>query len=159
LNLQVSAGVFSLLKESCVVDSPPDYVSAGNTFAVKVFSNGDGLLKEFGIRDPGIVQAEDPGVAGPTWRENTNFQLVVPYFVASGRVDLIEAASGNLVLSTNISQYATVLAPKIDQQKGKAGNGLAFLHMSSSSRAGCVLQLPPAKPLSHCRSTLEPHGS
>jgi hypothetical protein len=111
LNLQVSAGVFSLLEESYVVDSPPDYLPGEDSFTVKVFSNGNALLNEFGIHDPRIVQAEQ-GTEGPTWRDEANFQLVVPYFVSCGRVDLIESATSNVKLSVDISKYATVMAPE-----------------------------------------------
>lgn len=111
LNIQVSAGVFSLLEESYIVDSPPDYLPGDDTFTVKVFSNGNGLLKEFKIHDPRIVQAERD-YEGPTWRDSANFQLIVPYFKSSGRVDLIESATGNVKLSVDISKYATVMAPK-----------------------------------------------
>lgn len=129
LNLYVSAGVFNLLEESYVVDSPPDYIAGGNNFMVKIFSNGNGLLKEFGIHDPRIVQAEYPA-AGPTWRDNANFQVVAPYFVTSGRLDLIEAATGDLKLSIDISQYATVQAPEAlckDIEVALDENGQAFI--------------------------------
>jgi hypothetical protein len=111
LNMQVSAGVFSLLDESYVVDSPPNYLPVDDSFTVIVFSNGNAVLKDFKIRDPRIVQAER-GTGGPTWRDEANFQLVVPYFKSCGRVDLIESATGNVELSVDISKYATVMAPK-----------------------------------------------
>ena len=63
------------------------------------------------MHDPRIVQAE-PGTEGPTWRDEANFQLVVPYFTYCGRVDLIETATSNVKLSVDISQYATVMAPE-----------------------------------------------
>ena len=110
LSMQVSAGVFSLLKESYVVAAPPNYPSVDDTFTVKVFSNGNAVLKNFGIPDPRIVQAESD-TKGSTWRDEANFQLVVPYFKSCGRVDLIESATGNVKLSVDISQYATVMAP------------------------------------------------
>lgn len=110
LNMQVSAGAFSLLEKSYVVDSPPDYFSGNYAFMVKVFSNGNALLKEFGMHDPRIPQGESD-YEGPTWIDSMNFHLVVPYFKSSGRVDLIESATGNIVLSADISQYATVMAP------------------------------------------------
>lgn len=111
LNMRVSAGTFSLLEESYVVDSPPSYLPVDDSFAVKVFSNGNAVLKQFGIHDPRIVQAEPGTPPGPTWRDEANFQLVVPYFKSCGRVDLIESATGNLKLSVDISKYATVQAP------------------------------------------------
>lgn len=111
LDIQVSAGEFSLLKESYVVDSPPEYLPGDDTFTVKVVSNGNAVLKEFVIPDPRRVQAEQ-GYEGPTWLDEANFQLVVPYFPYCGRVDLIESATGNVELSVDISSYATVLAPE-----------------------------------------------
>jgi len=110
LNMQVSAGVFSLLKESYVVESPPSSFPEAGTFMVKVFSNGNAVLKNFGMHDPRIAQAE-LGYAGPTWIDTANFQLVVPYFKSCGRVDLIESATGDVKLSVDISKYATVMAP------------------------------------------------
>ncbi len=111
LNMQVSAGVFSLLEESYVVAGPPSNRSNGDTYRVKVFSNGNAELEDFGIYDPRILQAE-LGYEGPTWRDEANFQLVVPYFEYCGRVDLIESSTGNVPLSVDISQYATVMAPE-----------------------------------------------
>ncbi len=111
LNMQVSEGVFSLLEESYVVAGPPSNRSNGDTFRVKVFSNGNAELEDFGIHDPRILQAEQ-GYEGPTWRDEANFQLVVPYFEYCGRVDLIETATGNVKLSVGISKYATVMAPE-----------------------------------------------
>jgi len=110
LNMQVSPMGFSLLKESYVVDSPPSSFSEAGTFMVKVFSNGNAILKQFGMHDPRIVQAE-LGYAGPTWLDTANFQLVVPYSKSCGRVDLIESATGDVKLSVDISKYATVMAP------------------------------------------------
>lgn len=110
LSMRVSAGVFSLLEESYVVDSPPSNRSNGDTFRVKVFSNGNAELADFGIHDPRILQAEQ-GYEGPSWREEADFQLVVPYFPYCGRVDLVETATGNVKLSVDISKYATVMAP------------------------------------------------
>ncbi|MDH3976805.1 MAG: M64 family metallopeptidase [Deltaproteobacteria bacterium] len=109
LNMQVSAGVFSLLEESYVVADPPGN-HHGDTFRIKVFSNGNAELENFGIHDPRIVQAEQ-GNEGPAWRDEANFQLVVPYFEYCGRVDLIDSATGNVELSVDISQYATIMAP------------------------------------------------
>lgn len=110
LNMQVSGGVFSLLKESYVVESPPSNLPVDGAFAVKVFSNGDAVLKHFGMHDPRIVQGE-PGYVGPTWRDTANFQLVVPYFKSVEKVDLIESATGDVKLSVDLSKYATALAP------------------------------------------------
>ena len=110
LNMQVSGGVFSLLKESYVVESPPSNLPVDGAFAVKVFSNGNAVLKHFGMHDPRIVQGE-PGYVGPTWRDTANFQLVVPYFKSCERVDLIESATGDVKLSVDVSKYATALAP------------------------------------------------
>lgn len=110
LNMQVSAGVFSLLEESYVVAPPPSNRSNGDTFRIKAISNGNAVLENFGIHDPRIVQAE-PGTEGSTWRDSANFQLVVPYFASSEKVDIIETSTGNIKLSVDISQYATALAP------------------------------------------------
>ncbi|BBO87759.1 hypothetical protein [Desulfosarcina ovata] len=110
MNIRVSGGVFTLEEESYVVAGPPSNRSNGGAFRVKVFSNGNAQLEEFGIHDPRILQAEE-GYAGPTWRDEANFQLVVPYFPYCGRVDLIEPATGNVLLSVGISQYATVTPP------------------------------------------------
>jgi hypothetical protein len=108
LNVQVSAGVFSLLEDSYITDSPPEYFPGGYEFTAKVFSEGGGLLGEFGIKDPRIVQAEK-GCEGPAWQDSANFQLILPYFESGARVDLVESATGSVVLSVDISQYATDL--------------------------------------------------
>jgi hypothetical protein len=92
------------------VAGPPSNRLNGDGFRVKVFSNGNAELEDFGIHDPRIIQAED-GYEGPAWRDETNFQLVVPYFPYCGRVDLIETLSGNVKLSVDLSQYATVIPP------------------------------------------------
>lgn len=110
LDMHVSGGVFSLLKESYVVESPPSNLPVEGSFTVKVLSNGDAVLKRFAMHDPRIVQGE-PGYVGPTWRDTANFQLVVPYFKSCERVDVIEAATGDVKLSVDVSKYATALAP------------------------------------------------
>jgi len=111
LNLQVSDDVFTLVDESFVVDSPPNYLPGTRDFVLKVFSNGGALLGEYGINDPRRIVAESD-YTGPTWLDSANFQLVVPYFDSCGRVDLIEFMTGNVKLSVDISQYATVTAPE-----------------------------------------------
>lgn len=111
LNIEVSAGVFTLLDESYVVAGAPNNRPDGDAFTVKLLSNGNAVLEEFGIHDPRIVQAES-GYEGPTWLDSTNFQLVVPYFESCERAVLIESATGNVKLSVDISQYATVTAPE-----------------------------------------------
>lgn len=106
LKVQVSAGVFSLVDESFVADSPPNYFPGKRDFIAKVFSNGGALLGEYGINDPRRIVAE-PGYQGPTWLDSATFQLIVPYFANGARLDLIESATGNVKLSVDISQYAT----------------------------------------------------
>ena len=110
LNIQISADVFTLIDESFVVDSPPNYLPKSPDFVINVFSNGGALLGEYRINDPRRIVAESDYI-GPTWIDNTNFQLVVPYFESCGRVDIIESATGNVKLSVDISKYATVIAP------------------------------------------------
>lgn len=107
LNLQVSIEVFSLIRDSFVTDSPPNYLPGEYDFTAKVFSNGGGLLGEYGINDPRRIIAES-GYEGPTFLDSVNFQLIVPYFNRGGRVDLIESATGSTLISVDISQYATV---------------------------------------------------
>lgn len=108
LNLQVSMGVFSLVGESFVTDSPPNYLPGEYDFTANVFSNGGELLGEYGFNDPRRIIAESDYV-GPTWLDDTNFQLIVPYFNQGDRVDLIESATGGVMISVDISQYTTTL--------------------------------------------------
>jgi hypothetical protein len=110
LNMQVSDGVFSLLEESYVVANPPSNRSDGDTFMIKVTSNGNAGLDYWGMHDPRIVLAE-PGTERSTWRDSANFQVIVPYFASGEKVDIIETSTGNIKLSVDISQYATALAP------------------------------------------------
>jgi len=109
LNVQVSAGVFSLLEDSFVIDSSPNYLPGEYDFTAKVFSEGGGLLGEYGMNDPRRIIAESDYV-GPMWLDSANFQLILPYFELGDRVDLIESATGSVVMSVDISQYATATA-------------------------------------------------
>jgi hypothetical protein len=113
LKVQVSADVFSLVDQSFVVDSPPNYFPGTHDFIAKVFSNGGGLVGEYGISDPRKIQAES-GYTGPAWLDSTTFTLIVPYFENCGEVDVIESATGSARMSIDISQYATVPPSDID---------------------------------------------
>jgi len=106
MNLHVSNGVFSLVDQSYIVDSPPEYLPGKYDFSAKIFSSSGVLLGEYGIYDPRIVQAEK-GYAGPTWRDDVDFQLIVPYFIRGDRVDLIETATESVKTSVDISDYAS----------------------------------------------------
>lgn len=123
LNIQVSADVFTLIDESFVVDSPPNYLPRRHDFVVKVFSNGGELLGEYEINDPRRIIAESD-YTGPTWIDSANFQLIVPYFDSCGRVDLTESATGSVKLSVDISQYATVFPPVVSMVSPPSGAAL-----------------------------------
>ena len=64
----------------------------------------------------------------PTWQDNVNFQLILPYFNNGGRVDLIESATGGVKLSVDISQYTTsttdVTLPKVTMVSPPSGCAL-----------------------------------
>jgi hypothetical protein len=115
LNLHVSAGEFSLLEDGFVADSPPNYFPGEYDFAARVFSTSGEFLGEYGINDPRGVLAES-GYLGPTWRDSVNFPLILPYFNNGGRVDLVESATGDVMVSVDISEYATKLPPVADDQ-------------------------------------------
>ncbi len=106
MDIQINSGVFSLLDETLVIDSAPDYLPGEYEFTAEVFSTSGILLGEFGINDPRRILAEWD-YQGPTWLENVNFQLLLPYFSSGGRVDLIESETGSVLLSVDISEYSS----------------------------------------------------
>ncbi len=108
MNIYVSNGVFNLIDESLVLDSPPNYLPGNKPFVIKVYSTGGSLLGEFGINDPRIILGE-PGYDGPTFLDETSFSMVVPYFNVGGRVDLVDAKTETTVLSVDISQYVSTV--------------------------------------------------
>ena len=67
--------VFSLLDESFVTDSAPDYLPGNYDFTAKVYSTSGTLLGEYGFNDPRRILAES-GYESPTWQDNVNFQLI-----------------------------------------------------------------------------------
>jgi hypothetical protein len=105
MSLHVSGGVFSLVDQSYIVDSPPDYLPGEYEFTAKVYSASGVLLGEYGIKDPRIVQAESD-YAGPALRDDVEFELIVPYFIRGDNVDLIETATDSVKTSVDISDYA-----------------------------------------------------
>jgi hypothetical protein len=111
LDLEVSSGEFSLLDESFVAGAPPNYLPGSYDFSVDVYSNSGELIGKYGINDPRRIVAESDYV-GPTWLDDTNFQLIVPYFNNIGRVDLVENETGDVEVSVDVSGYATVF-PKV----------------------------------------------
>ncbi len=123
LNLFVSSGEFYLVDESFVVDSPPNYLPGEYDFTAEVFSYGGELLGEYGIKDPRRIIAEWD-YEGPTWLDDTNFQMVVPYFDSCGRVDLIESTTGTVKISVDISRYATVFPPIVSMVSPSSGSAL-----------------------------------
>jgi hypothetical protein len=123
LNLEVDGGVFYLIDESFVVDSPPEYLPGEYEFTANYFSNGGELLGEYGFRNPRINQAES-GYEGPIWEDSANSQLILPYFANCGRVDVIESSSGIVELSVDISQYATVFPPVVAIISPASGSAL-----------------------------------
>jgi hypothetical protein len=112
LNVQVDSGVFSLLDQSYITESPPNYLPQSREFIAKVFSNGGAPLGEYDVGDPRKVLAESD-YTGPTFLNSTVFGLVVPYFASIGRVDLVDSSTGGLLLSVDLSQYATAHAPQM----------------------------------------------
>jgi len=105
-DLHVDGGVFSLLDEGLTTDPPPNFLPGQYDFSAKVFSTGGALLGEFGISDPRRILAESD-YDGPTWLDSTDFLLILPYFNNGDRVDLIEFATGSVMMSVDISQYAS----------------------------------------------------
>lgn len=146
INLEISNGVFSLLDESFVAESAPNYLPGNYDFTAKVYSTSGTLLGEYRFNDPRIILAESD-YEGPTWLDNTEFQLILPYFNNGGRVDLIESETGNVKLSIDISQYATPttgVTPPVANANGpyivNEGSPITFDASGSTDSDGDALQ-------------------
>lgn len=87
------------LLESQIVNGYPNYLPGAYEFIAKEYSSNEELLGEYGFSDPRIIQAER-GYTGPTWLDNVNFTLIIPYFGNGETVDVY--SSNKLILSVGV---------------------------------------------------------
>ena len=85
--------------ENKIVNGYPDYLPGAYDFVARVYSFDGGLLGEYGFNDPRIIQAEI-GYTGPTWLDNVNFTLIIPYFDDGETVNIY--SSNKLILSIGV---------------------------------------------------------
>ncbi|MCM8801005.1 MAG: PDZ domain-containing protein [Candidatus Omnitrophica bacterium] len=106
------------LLELKLLDSPPSNSYPGEyPFKVRVFSLDERLLAEYGFGDSRIKFAEI-GYKGPTFIDNVDFPLTLPYWY-NGKTISIYDSKGNLLLSVDISQYATgILEGRVTDSEG-----------------------------------------
>jgi len=100
LEINIANNKFTLLNYEIVDSGYPDYLPGSYPFVARIFSSDGNLLGEYGFGDPRIVQAEQ-GYTGPTWLDNVNFTLTLPYFNNSKIVKIYSATK--LMLSVDIS--------------------------------------------------------
>jgi len=100
LKININNNKFTLLNYE-IVDGYPDYLSGSYPFVARIFSYDGKLLGEYGFGDPRIIQAEQ-GYTGPTWLDNVNFTLILPYFNNSKNINIYSATK--LMLSVDISE-------------------------------------------------------
>jgi len=89
LKLNIANDRLTLL-DSKMANGYPDYFPGSYKFVARIYSFDDELLGEYGFTDPRIIQGE-LGYTGPTWRDNVNFTLIVPYFNNSKSVNIYSA--------------------------------------------------------------------
>jgi len=108
LHLNINNDQVILLESNVVDDYPPEYINQWEFFDVKTLSLQGELLAKFGIWDPrSVVVEEEMPEDFETWRDNVNFTLVLPYFHNGGNVVITNSTTDELLLSIDISQYAT----------------------------------------------------
>jgi len=106
LELNISDSGFVLLNSNFVTAPPPDYLPGEYSYKTKMYSTSGNLLGEYGFADPRIIDAE-LGYTGPSTLESSNFTLLLPYFNNAGQANIMDAETGELLLSVDVSAFAT----------------------------------------------------
>ena len=87
------------LFESQIVNGYPNYLPGSYDFVARIYSFDEELLGEYGFGDPRIILGEQ-GYKGPTWLNNVNFTLIIPYFDDGEIVNIY--SSNKLILSIGV---------------------------------------------------------
>ena len=87
------------LFESQIVNGYPNYLPGSYDFVARIYSFDEELLGEYGFGDPRIILGEQ-GYKGPTWLNNVNFTLIIPYFDDGEIINIY--SSNKLRLSVSI---------------------------------------------------------
>lgn len=101
MRLNITNDKITLLSKPEIVDGYPNSLPGSYTFLARVISSSSDVLGEYGFGDPRIILGEQ-GYQGPTWIDNVDFTLVVPYFEGAQRVEVFSATK--LMLSIDISK-------------------------------------------------------
>ena len=104
LKLNITDNKLSLLKSEIVAGPGPNYLPGEYKFVAKVFSVDGKILGEYGFGDPRIILGEQ-GYQGPTWLDNVDFTLIIPYFDNAKTVNIY--SDNILILSADILKEAS----------------------------------------------------
>jgi hypothetical protein len=120
LDLNMSDDPLALLGKGFVISSPPDYLPGDYAFKARVVSTTDETLGEFGFGDPRRKYAESDYI-GPTLLDSADFTVTLPYFYNGSRVEIVDTASGGILLTVDISEFLDPSGPSNQTPTADAG--------------------------------------
>jgi len=100
MELHIVDNQISLLSEPEIVDGHPNYLPGAYDYLARIVSISEEILGEYGFGEPRRIQGEI-GYQGPTWLEELDFTLILPYFKNASRIDIFSAT--DLMLSIDVS--------------------------------------------------------
>lgn len=106
LELNISDNGLTLLDSNFITAPPPDYLPGEYSLVAKISTIDGNLLGEYGFPDPRLIYAE-LGYAGSSILESAKFTLLLPYFNNVGKADIVDGKTGTLLLSVDLSSFAT----------------------------------------------------
>ncbi len=105
LSFNLSDEGLTLLEKGFVTESSPNYLSGKYDFTARIFSTNGEMIEEYGFNNPRRKFAEWD-YTGPTWLDSVDFTLVLPYFPNGSRINILDSATKEILISVDISEYA-----------------------------------------------------
>jgi len=117
LYLNINNNQLTLLESEISESAPPNYSLGNYPFRAEIVSLTGEVLGEYGFSDPRVILGEI-GYQGPTWIDNVDFPLILPYFHNAKTINIYNSAD-ELLLSVDVSQYASgIIDGKVVDTKG-----------------------------------------
>jgi hypothetical protein len=138
LKLEISdSGVF-LNESNFTISASPNYIRGYNSYetshSVNIYSESGILLGTYDFADGRLVDAE-MGYAGPTEYDNANLTLIIPYFNNIGSAQILDNASGQIVLVADLSNYSVDIKGDVDSDGDVDRDDLNILILARNSPA------------------------
>ena len=105
MELHIVDNQITLLSEPEIVDGYPNYLPGAYDYLARIISTSEEILGEYGFDEQRRIQGE-MGYQGPTWLEELDFTLILPYFKNSSRIDIFSTT--DLMLSIGLEKNPQV---------------------------------------------------